>query len=125
MREDEFDGVNEGGFKVTEGKRGRMGVSTNLGTNMNRRKMTNSMNRNVMVDVHAKRGNEGNRVSFKIGNAWEKAKEVSFYVFFLRDPILLSTVVDNGVLVWVMINSKSTGRGIEEMGEEVSYRLFA
>jgi len=55
---------------------------------------------------------------------WEKAKEVSFYVLFLWDPILLSAVVDNSVLVWVTINSKSTGRGIEEMGEEVSYRLF-
>jgi len=56
---------------------------------------------------------------------WEKAKEISFYVFFLWDPTLLSTVVDNGVLVWVSINSKSTNRGVEEMGEEVGYRLFA
>jgi len=80
---------------------------------------------NVMIDVCTKGGNEGNGVSLKVGNAWEKTKEVSFYVFFLRDPILLSTVVDNGVLVRVTIDSKSTGGGIEEMGEEVGYRLFA
>ena len=41
-----------------------------------------------------------------------------------RTPSSISAVVDNGVLVWVTINSKSTGRGIGEMGEEVSYRLF-
>ena len=124
MGEKEFDGVNERRLEITEGKRGRMGVSTNLGTNVNRRKMTNSMYVDVMVNVCAKRGNEGNRVSFKIGNTWEKAKEVPFYVLFLWNPILFSTVVDNSVLVWVTINSESTSRGVEEMREKVGYRLF-
>jgi len=54
--------------------------------------MTKSMDVNVMVDVHMERGNEGNGVSLKIGNAWEKVKEVSFYILFLWDPILLSAV---------------------------------
>jgi len=125
LGENEFDGVNERRLKITEGERGQMGVSTNLGTNVNRRKMTNSVNVDVMVNVCAERGNKGNRVSFKIGNAWEKAKEVSFYVLFLWNPILFSTVVDNSVLVWVAINSKSTSRGVEEMREKVGYRLFA
>jgi len=102
-----------------------MGVSTNLGTNVNRRKMTNSVNVDVMVNVCAERGNEGNRVSFKIGNTWEKVKEVSFYILFLWNPILFSAVVDNGVLVWVVINSKSTSGGVEKMREKISYRLFA
>jgi len=125
LGEEKFDGVNKRRFEVTEGERGRMGVSTNLGTNVNRRKMTNSVNVDVIVNVRMKRGNEGNGVSFKIGNAWEKAKEVSFYVLFLWNPILFSVVIDNGVLVWVTINSKSTGGGVEEMGEKVGYRLFA
>ena len=80
---------------------------------------------NVMIDVCTKGGNEGNGVRFKVGNAWEKTKEVSFYVFFLRDPIFFSTVVNDGVLVWVTINSKSTGGGVEEIGKKVGYRLFA
>jgi len=102
-----------------------MGVSTNLGTNINRRKMTNRVNVDIMVNVRAKRGNKGNRVSFKIRKVWEKAKEVSFYILFLWNPILFSAVVDNSVLVWVTINSESTSGGIEEMREKVSYRRFA
>jgi len=124
LRKDEFDGVNKRGFEVTEGERGQMGVSTNLGTNMNRRKMINSVNMNVMVDVCAKRGNKGNGVGFKVGDMGEKAEEVSLYVLFLWDPMLFSAVVNDRVLVWVMVNGESTGRGIEEMGEEVSYRYL-
>jgi len=77
-----------------------------------------------MVDVRMERGNEGDGIGFEIGNAWEKAKEVPFYVLFLWNPILFSVVVDNGVLVWVTINGKSTGGGVEEMREKVSYWLF-
>ena len=124
MEEDEYDGINKRGFEIPEGERGRVGVSTNFSANVNRRQMTKSMDVNIMVDVCTERGNEGDRVSFKVGNAWEKAKEVSFNIFFLWDPIFLSTVIDNSVLVRMIIDSKSTGRGIEEMGEEVSYRLL-
>jgi len=101
-----------------------MGVSTNLGTNVNRRKTTDSVNMNVMVDVHTERGNKGNGVGFKVRNMGEKAKKVSFYVFFLWDPMFFSAVVDDGVLVWVTVNSKSTSGGIEEVGKEVNYRLL-
>jgi len=101
-----------------------MGVSTNLGTNMNRRKTTTSMDVNVIVDVCAEWGNKGNGVGFKVGDMGEKAEEVSFYILFLWDPIFFSAVVDNSILVWVTINGKSTGGGIEEMGEKISYRLF-
>ena len=124
MREDKFDGIDKGRFEITKGERGRMGVSTDFSTNVNRRKMTNSMDVNVMTDVCMERGNKGNGVSFKIGNMREKVKEVSFYVLFLWNPILFSAVVDNSVLVWVTVDSKSTGGGVEEIREEVSYRLL-
>ena len=124
MGENEFDRVDKRGLKVTEGERGQKGVLTNLGTNVNRRKMTNSVDVNVIVDVRAEWGNKGDGVGFKVGDTGEKAEEVSFYVFFLWDPVFFSTVIDNGILVWVMINGKSTGRGVEEMGEKISYRLF-
>jgi len=58
LREEEFDGVNKRRFEVTKGERGRMGVLTNLGTNVNRRKMTNSVNMDVIVDVCMERGNK-------------------------------------------------------------------
>jgi len=101
-----------------------MGVSTNFGTNVNRRKATNSMDMNIMVDVCAKRGNKRDRISLKIGNMGEKAKEVSFYILFLWNPVFFSAVIDDRVLVWVTVNSESTGRGVEEIGEEVGYRLL-
>ena len=101
-----------------------MGVSTNLGTNVKRRKMTNSVNVDVTVNVRAKRGDEGNGVSFEIGDAWEKAKEVSFYVLFLWDPVLFSVVIDNSVLMGVAVDDVGTGGGMEEIGEEVGYWCF-
>ena len=72
-----------------------------------------------MIDICTKGGNEGNGVSLKVGNTWEKTKEVSFYVFFLRDPILLSLVVDNGVLVWMTVNGKGARRSLEKVRIEV------
>ena len=124
LREDEFDGIDKGRFEITKGKRGRMGVSSNFSADVDRRKMTKCVNVDVMVDVHAERGNKGNGVSVKIQDAWEKVEEVSLYVLFLWDPMFFSAVVNNGVLVWVAVDGKSAGRGIEEVGEEVSYRLL-
>jgi len=72
-----------------------------------------------MIDICTKGGNKGNGVSLKVRNAWEKTKEVSFYVFFLRDPILLSSVVDNGVLVWMTVNSKGESQSLEKVRIEV------
>jgi len=122
LRENEFDRVNKGRFEVTEGERGRMGVLTNLGTNVNRRKLTNSVNMDVIVNVRAERGNKGKGVGFKVRDTREKIEEVSFYVLFLWDPMLFSAVINNGVLVWVMVDSESTSGGIKEMRKKVSYQ---
>jgi len=124
LREDEFDRVDKRGFEVTEGERSRMGVSTNLGANMNRRKIANSVDVNVMVDVRAERGNKGSGVGFKIGDTGKKAEEVSFYVLFLWDPMFFSTVVNDCVLMGVSVNSEGTGGGVEEVREEVFYRYL-
>jgi len=97
-----------------------MGVSTNLGAKMNRRKTTKSVDVNVMVDVRAEQGNKGSGVCFKIGNTGEKTEEIPFYVLFLWDPIFFSTVVDDRVLVWVAVSGKSTSWGFEKVRVEVS-----
>ena len=97
-----------------------MGVSTNLGAKMNRRKTTSSVDVNVMVDVCAKRGNKGSGVCLEIGDTGEKTEEIPFYVFFLWDPIFFSTVVDNRVLVWVAFDGKSTSWGFKKVRVEVS-----
>jgi len=96
-----------------------MGVSTNFGANMDRRKTTNSVDVNVMVDVRTERGNKGNGVGFKIGDTGEKTEEVPFYVLFLWDPMFFSLVVNDGVLVWVTVNGKGTSRSLEKVRVEV------
>jgi len=119
LREKELDGINKGRFEVTEGERGRMGVSTNLGADMNRRKATNSVDVNVMVDVCTERGNKGSGVGFKIGDTGEKTKEVPFYIFFLWNPMFFSTVVNDRVLVGMTVNSKSTSRSLKKVRVKV------
>jgi len=99
-------------------------VSTNLGTNVNRRKTTNSVDVNVMVDVCTERGNKEDQISLKIRDSGEKAKEVSFYVLFLWDPVFFSTVVDNRILVWMTVDGEGTGGGLEEIGKKVGYRYL-
>jgi len=42
----------------------------------------------------------------------------------LWDPELFSAIVDNCVLIGVSVNSEGTGRGMEEVGEEVFYRYL-
>jgi len=119
LGEKEFDGVNKRGFEIPEGERGRMGVSTNFGANVNRRKTTISVDVNIIVDIHAERGNEGSGVGLKIRDTGEKTEEVPFYVLFLWDPMFFSTVVNDGVLVWMTVNGKGASRGLEKVRIEV------
>jgi len=48
-----------------------MGVSTNCGTKINRRKRAVRLDPNVVKDVSPKRGDERNGVGLKIGDAGE------------------------------------------------------
>ena len=49
-------------------------------------------------------------------------KKVALDKFLLGNPELFSAVVNNRVLMRVTVNNISTGGGMEEVGEEVSYR---
>jgi hypothetical protein len=42
-------------------------------------------------------------------------------VFFLGAPDFLATFIDDGVLVWVMVNGSGAGQGGEEVGEELGF----
>jgi len=101
-----------------------MGVSTNLGTKVNRRKRAIRLDPNVMEDISLEGSNEGDWVGVKVGDAWKEAKEVMFDEFFLRDPKFLTSVIYNSVLMRVAVDSKGAGRGVEEVWEEVGYQLF-
>jgi len=101
-----------------------VGVSTNLGTKVNRRKRAVGLDPNVVKNVSPERGDKRNGVVMEIINARKEAKEVVFYKFFLWDPKFLTMVIDNGVLMGVAVDSKGTGRGVEEIGKKVGYRYL-
>jgi len=101
-----------------------MGMSANLGTKVNRRKRAVRFDPDIMEDVGVEWGDKGDGVVVKVDDARKGVKEVLFDKFFLGYPEFLTTVVDDGVLVRVLVNSKGTGRGVEEVWEEVRYRLL-
>jgi len=96
-----------------------MGVSANLGTKVNRRKRAVRFGPNIMENVSAEWGDEGDRVVVKVDNMRKRAEEVSFDELLLRYPKFLATVIDDGVLMGVMVNSKGAGRGVKEVQEEI------
>ena len=92
-----------------------------LGANVNMRKRTVRIDPDVMEHVSTEWGNKGDWISLKIGDMGEETEEVTFNELFLWDPVLFSAVVDDCVLVGVSVDDKGTGRGVEEVGEEVGY----
>jgi len=124
LSKNKLDRVDEGRLEVTKGEGYGMGVSANLGTKANRRKRTVRLGPNVVEDVSLKRGDEGDRVVVKVNDTRDKAKEISFYKLFGWYPKLLSAVIDDLVLVQVMVNGEGTGRGVEEVREEIGYRYL-
>jgi len=75
-------------------------------------------------DIGTKWGDEGDGVVVKIGDTREKTEEIVLNKFFLQDPELLTMVVNDLVLMGMLVNGKGTGGGVEEVQEEVSYRLL-
>jgi len=69
-------------------------------------------------------GDKGDRVIIEVVDMRKEAKEITFYKLFLWNPKFLTMVVDNLILMGVTINSEGTGRGVEEIGEEDSYRYL-
>jgi len=99
-------------------------VSADLGTKVNMRQRTVRIDPDVMKHVSMEWGNKRDWVSLKIRDMGEKAEEVMFDKFLLRNPKFFSVVVNDCVLVRVMVDDVSTSGGVEEIGEEVFYRYF-
>jgi len=119
-----LDGVNKRGFKIAEGKRSGMGVAADLGAKVNIRKRAVRIDPDVMENVSVKWGNKRDWVSLEVRDMGNETEKVALDEFFLWDPKLFSTVIDNGVLVGVSVDDKGTGGGVEEVGEEVNYRYL-
>jgi len=101
-----------------------MGVSANLGAKVNMRKRAVRIDPDVMKNVSAKWGNKRDWVSLEVRDTGNETEKVTLDEFFLRDPELFSTIVDDCVLMGVSVNGEGTGRGVEEVGEEVFYRYL-
>ena len=96
-----------------------MGVAPNFGAEVNGREDGGSIYPDVVKDVGTERGDKGKGVGVKVQDAGDVAEEVSVDELLLWNPEFLATVIDNGVLVRVAVDYKSTGRGSEEVGEDV------
>jgi len=92
-----------------------MGVSTNLGTKVNRRKRAVRLDPNVVENISPKRGDKGDRVVVKVVDTRKKAKEVMCYKFFLWYPEFLTMVIDNGILMGVTVDGEGAGRSVEKI----------
>jgi len=101
-----------------------MGVSADLGAKINTRKRAVRIDPDVMEDVGTEWGNKRDGVSLKVGDTGDEVEEVTFDKFLLWDPELFSAIIDDCVLMRVSVNSKGTGGGVEEVGEEVFYRYL-
>jgi len=119
LSKDKFDRVDKGQLEVTEGEGSRMGVSTDLGTKVNRRKRAIRLDPNVMENVGAEWGDERDGVVIKVDDVRKGAEEISFDKLFLRYPKFLTMIIDNGVLMGVTVDGEGTGGGVEEVGEEI------
>jgi len=124
LSKNKLDRVDKGRLEVAKGEGSRMGVSTNLGTKVNRGKRAVRLDPNIMEDVSPEGSNERDQVGVEVGDVWEETEEVLFDKFFLRDPKFLTAVIYNGVLIRVIVNGEGAGRSSKEVGKEVSYRYL-
>jgi len=94
-----------------------MGVSTNLGAKINRRKRAVRIDPDVMENVGAEGGNEGDWVSLEVRDMGNETEEVTFDEFFLGNSRLFSAVIDNCVLVQVAVDDVSAGGVWKRLGK--------
>ena len=71
-----------------------------------------------MEDVGTEGSDKGKGMSVKVWDAGDVAEEVSVNEFLLGYPEFLAAVVDNGVLMWVAVDSEGAGGGGEEVGKD-------
>jgi len=96
-----------------------MEVTPKFGAKIYRWKGAVQLDPDVMEDVCMKRGDKMKGVSSEGGDLWDIAKRISFDKFFLWDPELFSTIVNDVVLMRVAVIDKGTHRGSKEVGKEV------
>ena len=115
--EKEFDRVDERRLYVSKWEVEGMGVTTDFGAEMDVGERAVGSDLDSVEYVGVERGNPKVREVVEVGVAVDIIEEVFGEVFFLRDPELFSTFVDNRVLVRVVVSGGGAGRGDEEVGK--------
>ena len=114
---EEFNRVNERRLYVSKWEVEGVGVTTDFGAEMDVGEGAVGSDLDGMEYVGAEWGNPEVRVVIEVGVAGDVIEEVFGEVFFLRDPELFSTFVDDRVLVRVVVSGSGAGRGDEEVGK--------
>ena len=115
--EEEFNRVNERRLYVSKWEVEGMGVTSDFGAEMDIGERTVGGDLDGVEYVGAEWSNPEVGVVVEVGVAGDVVEEVFGEVFFLRDPELFSTFVDDRVLVWVVVSGCGAGRGDEEVGK--------
>ena len=97
-----------------------MGVAPDLGAEIDGWEDGRGVYPDVVKDVGVEGSDKGERIGVKVGNAGDVAKEVAVDQFLLWYPKLLTTVVNDCVLVRVAVDGEGAGGGGKEVGEDVS-----
>ena len=94
-----------------------MGVMTDFGAEMDVGEGAVGSDLDGVEYVGAERSDPEIRVVIEVGVAGDVVEEVFGKVFFLQDPELFSTFIDDRVLVRVVVSGCGAGRGGEEVGK--------
>ena len=96
-----------------------MGVTPNLGAEVDGREDSGSIDPDVMEDIGSEQSDEVERMGVEVGDAGDVVEEVSFNKFLLGYPEFLAAVVDDCVLVRVVVSDEGTGGSGEESRKDV------
>ena len=117
LRKEEFDRVNERRLYVSEWEVEGMGVTTDFGAEVDVGERAVGSDLDGVEYVQAEGSDPEIRVVLEVIVAGDVVEEVFGKVFFLRDPELFSTFVDDRVLVRVVVSGGGAGQGDEEVGK--------
>ena len=115
--EEEFNRVNERRLYISKWEVEGLGVTTDLGAEMDVGERAVGSDLDGVEYVGMEWSDPEIGVVLKVGVAGDVVEEVFGKVFFLRNPELFSTFVDNRVLVRVVVSGGGAGQGGEEVGK--------
>ena len=115
--EKEFNRVDERRLYISKWEVEGVGVMTDFGAEMDVGERAIGSDLDGVKYMGVEWSDPKVRVVVEVSVVGDIVKEVFGKVFFLQNPELFSTFVDDHVLVWVVISGGGAGRGDEEVGK--------